>query len=262
MSPRLAAWLLLATVAAPPRLPSGEEAMRRVNQRPRGGDAEMQVRLVLSDPHRGILAKQVEVRRRGTGGRYRTVYRVASPISEQGILLQVAEDQALNGMWMYFPHSSHLLHVASRGLSALGTDFSCEDLKLAVPLAEYRFRSLGRAELDGRQHLQVEMVPAEPSLRQELGFSRAVGWIREDIWLIARADYYDEQDILFKVYRADQVKQVQGVWTVTRSSMTNLRADHRTNVEVSDVHYGLDLSRMALEPEDLHRLSAGLEAQP
>jgi hypothetical protein len=262
MSRRLAGWLLLAAVAAAPKVPSGEEAMRRVNQRPRGGDAEMQVRLVLTDLHRGTLAKQVQVRRRGTDGRYRTVYRVASPPSELGIVLEVAEDKALNGMWMYFPHSSHLLRVASRGLSALGTDFSCEDLKLTVPLAEYRIRSLGRAELDGRPYLQVEMVPAEPALRQELDFSRTVGWIREDIWLVARADFYDEQNTLFKTYRVDEVKQIQGIWTVTRSSMNNLRADHRTNVEVSDVRYGVDLSHLALAPDNLHRLSGGLEAKP
>jgi hypothetical protein len=249
--------LLLLMAAAPVPQPSGEEVMKRVNARPLGKDAEMNVRLLLTDPRRGSYSKTISARRRALPDGNRTLYRVNTPQSEQGIILLVGEDRALDGLWMYFPSSDHLLRVASRGLSALGSDFSCEDLKLAFPLQDYSFRILGRADCKGKSCLQVEMSPRETRLQREFGFGRAVGWVREDIWMIVRSDYYDTDGNLFKVFQVDELKQIQGIWTATKTSMVNLRADHRTDVELSDVRYFRDLSKETLAPDTLAAASRG-----
>ena len=248
---------LLLMAAAPVPQPSGEEVMRRVNARPLGKDAEMNVRLSLTDPRRGSYGKTISARRRALPDGSRTLYRVNTPQSEQGIILLVAEDSALNGLWMYFPSSDHLLRVASRGLSALGSDFSCEDLKLAFPLEDYSFRVLGRVDCKGQSCLQVEMNPKDPRLQREFGFSRAVGWVRDDIWMIVRSDYYDAEGNLFKTFQVEELKQIQGIWTATKTSMANLRADHRTDVELSDVRYFRDLSKETRAPNTLAAASRG-----
>ena len=36
------------------------------------------------------------------------------------------------------------------------------------------------------------MKPATEQLRGELGFTKAIGWVRDDIWMIIRADYIDK----------------------------------------------------------------------
>ena len=247
----LLAFLLLAAAPAPqPPAPSAEEVMRRVNARPRGKDAEMNLKLLLNS-RRGPYTKTVSMRRRALADGYRTLYRVNTPASETGILLLVAEDKALNSLWMYFPSSDHLLQVASRGLSALGTDFTCEDLKLAFPLADYNFRLLGRADCRGESCLRVEMTPREPRLQRELNFDHAVGWVREDLAMIVRSDYYDSDGNLFRTFQVEELKQIQGIWTATKTSMVNARAEHRTDVELADVRYFLDLSREPLTPDTM-----------
>lgn len=247
-------------VASTTPQPTAEEVMRRVNARPRGKDATMNVHLSLTDPRRGAYSKTISARRRALPDGSRTLYRVNTPQSEQGIILLVAEDSVLNGLWMYFPSSDHLLRVASRGLSALGSDFSCEDLKLAFPLQDYNFRILGRADCKGQSCLQVEMTPKAERLQRELGFKRAVGWVRDDIWMIVRSDYYDDEGNLFKTFQVDELKEIQGIWTATRNSMVNLRADHRTDVELSDVRYFLNLSKESLAPDTLAAASRGAKA--
>jgi hypothetical protein len=247
----IAALALLLTAASPQT--SAEEVMRRVNARPRGQDATMKIRLALTG--RGKFTKTILARRRALPDGSRTLYYVDTPKHEEGIILLVAEDSALNGLWMYFPSSDHLLRVASRGLSALGSDFSCEDLKLGFPLEDYDFRVIGRADLKGHPTLQIEMKPGEPRLQRELGFDRAVGWVREDLAMIVRSDYYDSEGNLFKTFQVGELKKIQGIWTATRTSMVNLRADHRTDVEISDIRYFLDLAKEPLAPDALAGLS-------
>lgn len=248
----LASLSAIALLAAAPQ-PNGEELMRRVNARPRGKDAEMKVRLVLTG--RGTFSKTISARRRALPSGERTQYFVHAPESEEGIILLVAEDRDLGGLWMYFPSSDHLLRVASRGLSALGSDFSCEDLKLAFPLEDYRFRALGAADFKGHPVVQVEMTPRDPLLQRELGFDRAVGWVREDISMIVRSDYYDSAGKVFKTFQVEELRQIQGIWTASRTSMVNLRANHRTDAEISDVRYFLDLGKQPLTPDSLAKVS-------
>src|SRR6202034_514023 len=98
----------------------------------------------------------------------------------------------------YFPDGHSVIPVATRGFPALATDFICEDLLVDVVLADFRFRLLGRETDSNTVIQQVEMTPRTDALRAELGYSKAVGWVREDIWLIARADYYDDAGAVFK----------------------------------------------------------------
>lgn len=236
---------LLAVAAS---APSGEEVMRRVNARSRGEVSRMRLEMTLRDAKRGDFRKSIRMHRKRFETGYRTAYWVTAPDHEEGIGLLLSEDAAQRGMWMYFPASRQLVRVASRGLSALASDFSCEDLLVGVPLADYTFRNLGRDRVDGVSAVRVEMTPKTERLRAELGFSKAVGWVREDIWLIARADYYDDNGKVFKTFRAADVQQVQGIWTVRRFSMQNHRAAHGTEVRVAEVDYSVRLPEESFEP--------------
>ncbi|MGD2115769.1 MAG: outer membrane lipoprotein-sorting protein, partial [Acidobacteriota bacterium] len=231
--------------------PSGDDVMARVNGRDRGGTARFELRLLLFDPERGDFSKRIQAEQRASDGGYRTAYRVEEPEHEHGIVLLVAEDETLDGFWMYFPRSDHLLPVATRSLSALGSDFICEDLRNVWPAADYEFEALGRTEVDGVECLEVQMTPASYQLRRELGFDRAVGCVREDNWVIIRSRYYDDEGNHFKTYRAKRVERVQGVWTVLESEMVNHRNDHRSTVEMLSVDYDHAASETALAPDAL-----------
>jgi len=209
----------------------------------------MRLEMTLRDAKRGNFHKSIDMVRRQFPSGYRTSYSILAPDHEKGIGLLLSEDPAQHGMWMYFPASKQVIRVASRGLSALASDFSCEDLLVTLPLPDYQFRALGHARLGSLPCQRVEMVPTSERLRLELGFARAVGWVREDIWLIARADYEDEQGQVFKSFRAGDVELVDGVWTVKRFSMDNRRARHATEVKVAAVDYSAHAAEERFSPE-------------
>lgn len=255
LPPLLGLLLLVAPAAAAPDadgpLPDGREVMKRVNLRPLGGDARLSLRLTLHDPRRGDHRQEVELSRKAFPGGYRSLYRITGPESLAGLALLVAEDDALSGMWMYFPATGQVVKVASRGLSALATDFTCEDLRVTFPLEQYHFATLRRDRVAGRPALVVERVPATERLQRELGWSRSLGWVDAERWIVLKVQFFDHRDRLFKTFSAQAPEPLQGVWTLTRYAMTNHRAEHATTVEVRQARYDLDLPAGAFEPESL-----------
>lgn len=252
----LGQWVVGGSVFAS-GLPDGRSVLQRVNQRSRGRSARMRLEMVLEDEKRGEFRKDIEAWRQSFEGGYRTRYAINAPEHEEGICLLLAEDPALRGMWMFFPANRQLLHVASRGLSALASDFSCEDLLVHVPLSDYAFESLGWDELAGQRCLRVAMKPASERLQLELGFARAVGWVREDLDVIVRAEYEDRQGKVFKSFTAEDIERIDGVWTVRKFSMRNTRARHATAVRVSEIDYRVSPDPSSFRPEWLGGPKAG-----
>src|SRR5262249_28572638 len=154
--------------------------------------------------------KEIIAHRRWFDTGYRTSYWITAPEHENGIGLLIAEDALQRGMWMYFPAVQQTIHVVSRGLPALASDFSCEDLLAEIPLSDYAFRITGRELVDSFDTLRIEMKPKSDQLRSELGFANSIGWVRDDIWMIVRADYLDDSGVAFKTFTAADVEQVQG----------------------------------------------------
>jgi hypothetical protein len=234
------------------------EVMHRVNARARGQDSRMLLRMTIRDPRRGQFQKVVDVARKRFGAAYRTLYRIDAPDHERGIGLLLSEG-APAGIWMYFPSTQKAVPVASRSFPAMATDFNCEDLLVNVEMKDFDFRALGRGSEDGFPAILVEMTPRTEALRNELGFTRSVGWVRDDIWMIARADYYDESGSLFKTFRAGDAERTGQIWTARRMSMENHRIGHSTEVRVEQIDYSPRFSGEAFTP---NRMGADLIVLP
>jgi hypothetical protein len=248
----LAIPMLSGALAEPPL--NGSEVMRRVNARPRSDSTRMHLDMMLRG-QRGEFQKRVVIERKRLDGGYRTVYWILAPEHENGLGLLLSEDPPQHGMWMYFPATRQVVHVVSQGLPAFASDFSCADLLTSVPSSDYEFRLLGDEPQNRIPVVRVEMKPRDERLRSELGFANSIGWVRTDIWMIIRADYFDNHGETFKSFRAEDVAQVQGVWTARKLTMENYRARHSTEVRVTDVNYSLQLGSDAFT---LGRFGSGL----
>jgi hypothetical protein len=243
--------LAAAVTGASDTPPTAIEVMSRVNDRAKGGDADMHLRLVFRDLQRGEHVREVDVRRKQLATGYRSRYRLTAPDHLVGISLLIAEDREMGGMWMYLPNADHLVPVVTRGLSALASDFTCEDLRLSVPLGDYDFAMLGADTIQGKTAYKIEMRPRTERMRSELGFAKSIGWVLPASWMIVRAEYLDAQGAVFKTFQGSLPESVQGTWTIRHYVMTNHRARHETEADVVSVRYGLQWPKAAFEPEAL-----------
>ena len=131
----------------------------------------------------------------------------------------------------------------------MSSDFNCEDLLEQIPLASFQFRLLGQEREGSILLARVEMVPATDRLKRELGISKSIGWVRQDIGMIIRAEYFDERGSVFKRFIADDIRRVRGIWTAHRLVMESLRAQHSSEVKVVAEDYLTPIADSVFSPE-------------
>ena len=110
----------------------------------------------------------------------------------------------------------------------MGTDFTYEDLEPREPEAG-KHTLLREEQLENHAVWVVESVAKNP---KSSAYSKVIQWIRKDIAIPVKAEFYDKSKRLLKVLTAEEVKQENGYWTARRTTMENVRKKHKTIMEV------------------------------
>ncbi len=142
--------------------------------------------------------------------------------------------------WLYIPALKLVRRIAAsdKRSSFAGSDFSYEDVSGREP--EEDTHKLIREEKAGaRDAYVVESVPKDPG---SVDFGRKLSWIDKATRLPLKEEYYDRRGELARVFTAEEVKEIQGFWTVTKRLMKNVQTGHSTEAVLGDVRYNLKLA--------------------
>ena len=72
-------------------------------------------------------------------------------------------------------------------------------------------------------------------------YKRKLSWIDKAAFLPLREEYYDAQNQLFREFSAEEVREIDGIPTIMKRSVKNVKTGHRTLVEFSETKYELSL---------------------
>jgi outer membrane lipoprotein-sorting protein len=78
----------------------------------------------------------------------------------------------------------------------------------------------------------VESTPRNPT-----EYTKKISWIDKSTYLPLKEEYYDVQDSLYKVFTADKVNTVNGLPTIVKRSMANVKSGHKTEVVFESISY-------------------------
>ncbi|MBI4667825.1 MAG: outer membrane lipoprotein-sorting protein, partial [Elusimicrobia bacterium] len=148
--------------------------------------------------------------------------------------------------WMFIPALNMTQRIAAHdaGSSFVGSDFTYEDVS-GRDIEADAHKIIKEEELDGKSCWVIESVP-----KNAASYKRKLSWIEKSGRLPLKDEYYDVQDQLFKVFLADEIKEVDGIPTVVKRTMKNVKTGHQSVVELTQVHY-----RLALKPEAFNERS-------
>jgi hypothetical protein len=137
--------------------------------------------------------------------------------------------------WLYVPALGLVRRIAAsdKRSSFAGSDFSYEDVSGREPEEDHH-RLLRQDTVAGRPAYVVESVPKDPA---SVDFGRKLSWIDAVTSLPSREEYYDRRGELSRVFTAEEIRQIQGFWTVTRRVMKNVQTGHRSEAVLGDVRY-------------------------
>ncbi len=99
-------------------------------------------------------------------------------------------------------------------------------------------------KLGERNSIVIESIPLS-----EAAFTKRISWIDRENFLPLKADYYDAQNQLQRIFTADIIEDIavgegddrRSYPTVMKRTMRNIRTGHRTEVYVESVSYDLGL---------------------
>ncbi len=223
---------------------AGRSLAERVHNRPDGGDASGRGAMVLREPgHRPRVRRLFTYRLDGEGGRVWSLIRFTRPADIRGLGL-LTWDRPGDGtsQWLYLPALQRSRRIAGerRGGRFVGSDLFYQDLRDRSPHLD-RHRLKGRESVAGAVCQVLESAPKDPETSV---YSRVLRWIHPRTLVPLRVDFFEagRRDPI-KRLRVHRLEQVQGYWTVTESTMRDLRSGHRTVLRVDRIVYDRGLPR-------------------
>jgi len=250
----LAAALGPARAAAAAGVPDAEEIVRKSHQAFFSAGRDMRAKVSMR-----LVNKEAKERRRGLtmlrlnaekGGRQKYYIHFHEPadVRGTGFLIWKYPDRD-DDRWLYIPAIHLVSRIAARDRhsSFVGSDFTYEDVS-GRDLGLDSHRLLREETFDGADCYVVESVPKEES-----AFTRKVSWIGNKDFLPRKEEYYDAQKELFRVFTAEEIKDVGGVPTIVRRRMANLKTGHFTETVFADTAYGVGLEDQLFTERYLRR---------
>jgi hypothetical protein len=135
--------------------------------------------------------------------------------------------------YTYVPMVKRSLQVADWTLrqSFLGSTFYMVDI--ATPdMVDYEYALDGAGDAEG---VACTRVLSTPRQLEDEPYSRIAYCIDEGKLLSIRTEYFDPEGALLKVWRPDKIELIDGIWTPTSQTMTNVQADTESRLEIVEI---------------------------
>jgi outer membrane lipoprotein-sorting protein len=138
--------------------------------------------------------------------------------------------------WLFVPAISMVRRIAARDKSSsfVGSDFSYEDVSGRY-LEDDTHAVLKEEKVGAKDCIVVKSTPKA----EDVDYIYKLSWIDKANFLPLKEEYYDKKGDLYKVFTADEIKDVKGFPTVTKRTMKNVQSGHTTEVTFTKVDYNI-----------------------
>ncbi len=221
--------------------PTGEELVKKSQGAfYAAGDAmKARVKMRLINPAGKVRERDLTMLRKNMGpDEQRTFMYFHAPGDVRGTSFMVWKVPGRDDdRWLFIPALKLVRRIAAKDShsSFVGSDFSYEDISGRDPELDTH-RLLREEPCDSRTCYLVESIP-----RNRASFTKKLAWIDLKTFLPIREEYYGLQGELEKVFTAVEIQETEGIPTVIKRKMENVRRKHRTEVSFESVTYKIDL---------------------
>ena len=141
--------------------------------------------------------------------------------------------------WIYLPALKKVKRISSDSKSDyfMGSDFTYDNLGDRKLDADVH-KLLREETVDGVACYVVESVSKD----EDYIYSKTITWIRKDNFVGVKRAFYDEDGEMLKTLSIKDVREISGIWVITRSEMHNVQKNHKTIMELSDVKINTGVS--------------------
>jgi outer membrane lipoprotein-sorting protein len=226
---------------------SADEILTQVRNRPDGADTFANASLILIEKNGSKRQRELLFLQKDYGKDDKLTLNFTSPTDVKGVVLQSINydeiAQKEDDQWMYLPAFRQIRRIAAtdkRG-SFMGSQFSYIDLdKLRV--TDYQQKIIGEEKISDHDCYVLERIPASLEVINRTGYHKINVWVDKATFVVVKQVYFDAKGVPFKEFIAKKVEQVQNLWTVTSSEMSDLINGRRSELIFNNVRYDVGLA--------------------
>lgn len=247
--------LAFAAVQPSASTPTAEQIARRVQDRDTGRDSRAELRMKLFDRRGRARERALTLLTLQRPEGDRSLIRFTYPNDIRGTGFLVWEHPAGDDeRFLYLPSLGRVRRIAGSEAqeSFVGSDFSYEDIG-GREFDDYTYALLEEnaswtgADGKPRPAYRLESKRKDASV----AFPRVVSLVLKDSYVVVQADVYNRRNEKQKVYTVGRLEQVQSIWTVYSSVMTNDLDRTRTELTVDKIAYNTGLTENAFSRREL-----------
>jgi hypothetical protein len=140
--------------------------------------------------------------------------------------------------WLFIPAISMVRRIAARDKSSsfVGSDFTYEDIS-GRDLADDTHTIVKDEKIGAKDCVVIKSAPKAG----DVDYSYKLSWIDKATFLPLQEQYYDKRGELSRVFTADEIKDVNGVPTITKRVMKNILSGHATEVTFIKTDYNVGI---------------------
>ncbi|MCP4020641.1 MAG: outer membrane lipoprotein-sorting protein [Desulfobacteraceae bacterium] len=163
--------------------------------------------------------------------------------------------------WLYLPALQKVKRVASGDKSSafMGSDFSYSDINgIEVEDWEYTFVKKNM-KVDGADAWVVQGLPRKERFKKvldETGYLKSLLWIRKDNHVLVKAKYWVKEGKKIKYFKAEDIRQVQGIWTpctITMITTSKGKVEHSSVLKFTDIQYNREIKDSYFSTRSMER---------
>lgn len=217
---------------------TGLEVAEKVHNRPDGDTRYCEMSLTLINKNGSKRVRELKSYSKDYGQDRKTIMFFLYPGDVKGTgFLTWDYDQANKGddKWLYLPAMKKTRRISGSSSKTdyfMGTDFTYDDMGRRN-LDEDTHTLLREETIDGYKCWVLQSVPKKSG---DL-YTKRISWIRQDCLIPVKVEYYDKLDKLHRQLIADDIKQVNGYWTVGHMNMKNVQTKHETDLRFKNYQH-------------------------
>jgi outer membrane lipoprotein-sorting protein len=185
--------------------------------------------IILIDKNGNKEIREATIQQKGTDKR---MFRFTAPASQEGIaILSLPNDV----MYLYLPAFGRERRIASsaKNQNFAGTDFSYDDME-SVPFSVKYTPKLAKTE--GNVFV-LELTP----ISGKSDYSKVIVRVNKTNYYPESMEYYDKGNNKIKEAKYT-FKKIGNYWNASEIEMTDLKKNHKTKMQMSDVEYDTGLT--------------------
>jgi len=220
---------------------TGEEIIKKARDRETPQTSYTKIKMTLINRKGGTRLREMMIWGKKFGKATRSVTRFLSPpdVRDTGFLYREVPG-GKDEQFIYLPSLQQARRIATeeRSSSFMGSDFTYQDMERREPEADTH-TLLGEEDINGSTCYRIESKPKDP---ESSPYSKVIQWIRKDILVPVKADFYDKHDQLQKQLNVENLEKVEKYWISKKSVMEDVLKKHKTVMEMVEIKFDQPIS--------------------